>query len=301
MDHLSSCYFCGTAMDRPLQSYRVVPVELRDDDAATTATLCGSCHTKLERVLGPVAETVGVDSVTLDIDVDGTRGPDTSDRDARGTTPAAQRDGEAGRDGATERDTAADSSGTDATGDDRRTVDTSAEAAPGDGDQADPAPDDDPDGIGADLVEVDGFEDPLAPAGGGEDPDADGESAASGGQDAGDDVAGNDGTDAGDDADGASDQKAGASEDTDGTGVDAGVDDESGDGSATARTTVTALEYNKVMRLLQNREFPVDREEIEVVAANAYGLAQQECGAVIDLAVDRGLVDERDGKLVRPE
>jgi hypothetical protein len=111
MDHLSSCYFCGTAMDRPLQSYRVVPVELRDDDATTTATLCASCHTKLERVLGPVAEAVGADGVTLDVGIDSTQRQDTSERDARGTTPAAQRDAEAGRDGTTERDGAADAPG----------------------------------------------------------------------------------------------------------------------------------------------------------------------------------------------
>jgi hypothetical protein len=55
------------------------------------------------------------------------------------------------------------------------------------------------------------------------------------------------------------------------------------------------------MRMLQNREFPVDREEIVLVASNAYDIAQSECAQVIDLAVDRGLLDERDGKLYRPE
>jgi predicted nucleic-acid-binding protein len=64
---------------------------------------------------------------------------------------------------------------------------------------------------------------------------------------------------------------------------------------------VSALEYNKVMRLLQNREFPVDREEIVAVAANAYELSEAECRSVIDLAVDRGLLDEEDGSLARPD
>jgi hypothetical protein len=64
--------------------------------------------------------------------------------------------------------------------------------------------------------------------------------------------------------------------------------------------SISALEYNKVMRLLQNREFPVDRAEIETVAANAYGLAESDCAAVIDLAIDRGLLREEGGQLRRP-
>jgi hypothetical protein len=69
----------------------------------------------------------------------------------------------------------------------------------------------------------------------------------------------------------------------------------------TARTSISALEYNKVMRLLQNREFPVARGEIETVAANAYDLSPAECAEVIDLAVDRGLIDEDGDQLVRPD
>lgn len=78
--------------------------------------------------------------------------------------------------------------------------------------------------------------------------------------------------------------------------------EEGGSGPADgAETTVSALEYNKVVRLLKNREFPVDRGEIEAVAENAYDLAPGECAAIIDLAVDRGLVAEEDGRLSRPE
>jgi len=104
----------------------------------------------------------------------------------------------------------------------------------------------------------------------------------------------------------------GSSETGEESSEDAGTgDDESTDQVAetreteeavTARTTLSALEYNKVMRLLQNREFPVDREEIETVATNAYDLRRSECAEVIDLAVDRGLIeeDEEDGQLRRP-
>lgn len=87
-------------------------------------------------------------------------------------------------------------------------------------------------------------------------------------------------------------------------GADDAKDKSSGDSEdeeTAAKTTISALEYNKVMRMLQNRDFPVNRDEIELVAANAYDLAQSECAQVIDLAVDRGLLDEREGQLHRPE
>ena len=67
------------------------------------------------------------------------------------------------------------------------------------------------------------------------------------------------------------------------------------------KPSISALEYNKVMRLLQNREFPVDREEIVTVAANAYQLSEADCLAVIDLAIDRGLLAEDGDVLVRPD
>lgn len=55
--------------------------------------------------------------------------------------------------------------------------------------------------------------------------------------------------------------------------------------------------YPKVLRLLRTREFPIDRAEIETVAANAYGLSQTECAAVIDAAIERGRLEETDGTL----
>jgi hypothetical protein len=83
----------------------------------------------------------------------------------------------------------------------------------------------------------------------------------------------------------------------------ASADGDAGRDSSGRRTetNVSALEYNKVMRLLQNREFPIERSEIVGVAASAYELSESDCAAVIDLAVDRGLIDERNGQLVRPE
>jgi len=80
---------------------------------------------------------------------------------------------------------------------------------------------------------------------------------------------------------------------------DANGDTSAGDDGT--EPTLSALEYNKVMRLLQNREFPVDRTEIVDLAASAYELTEPECEDVIDLAVDRGLVGQEAGTLVRPD
>ncbi|MEF8783331.1 MAG: hypothetical protein V5A39_09925 [Haloarculaceae archaeon] len=243
MDHLSSCYFCGAALDDTIQDYRVVPVELREDDAVATVTLCSSCHAKVERLLGPVVEAAGESGATLDacdasVQVSGSGREATDAADPH--TEGQDREQHAGAD--SEVDPPVGETGPDETvGDDE-------------------------------LIEIDDEldEDPLSPAGTGEPAAGDGDDAGVEGEDVTDDA-------------GSEDGKTETS------------------GEATTRTTVSALEYNKVMRLLQNREFPVDRAEIQTVAANAYGLAEHECAEVIDLAIDRGLIAEHDGQLVRPE
>ncbi|WP_256296998.1 hypothetical protein [Haloarchaeobius salinus] len=58
--------------------------------------------------------------------------------------------------------------------------------------------------------------------------------------------------------------------------------------------------YNKVVRLLQNRDFPIERGEIEDVAVGAYDVDVEECRAVIDAAIDKGLVAQEGSQLVDP-
>lgn len=325
MDHLSSCYFCGTTLDDTLRDYRVVPVELRDTDEVTTATLCQPCHGKLERLLAPVVAAAGAEGATLDVRTP----PDRRENDGEGAADAVDQDD------VTESVDADDSAS--------ETAEPDAEAgAEGD----DPLLSD----VESNLVEVD--EDPLTGtadadpgdtlAGSEEEPDAGSDGHASGETDEEgegddkdvadqtsdrdertvrirhetDDTATDEGDETGtgdDPAPGAGDRaEGGESTDTAGDAdtkgdatregdAEAGGDDDDGGQSDTARTTVSALEYNKVMRLLQNRDFPVDRREFVTVAASAYGLAEQECAEVIDLAIDRGLVAERDGQLVRPD
>ena len=81
-----------------------------------------------------------------------------------------------------------------------------------------------------------------------------------------------------------------------GTESTAGRDESGGSGPS-----MTKLEYNKVMRLLKNRPFPVDKAEIREVATSAYDIDQSEFEAVIDAAVSRGLIAERNGQFVEAE
>jgi hypothetical protein len=84
-------------------------------------------------------------------------------------------------------------------------------------------------------------------------------------------------------------------------GTEQSQDDVSGPGSAGGTGSVTKREYNKVIRLLQNREFPVDRREFIAVASNAYQLSEADCERILDVAVDQGALDEDDGELVRTD
>lgn len=138
------------------------------------------------------------------------------------------------------------------------------------------------------------------------DPDtADAESAAPTGDDpaaAPDDETGNAAADDTDPGENAADPGSTA-ETAPASGSEASADDASADTDGDATDVeLSAREYRKVLRLLRNREFPIDREEIETVAANAYGLSRAECVAVIDAAIERGRLKETaDGLRPGPE
>ena len=57
--------------------------------------------------------------------------------------------------------------------------------------------------------------------------------------------------------------------------------------------------YNRVLRLLRNREFPVQRDDIEEVAATAYELEPSKVSSAIDTMVQKGLLVDQDGTLRR--
>jgi cobalamin biosynthesis protein CobT len=56
-------------------------------------------------------------------------------------------------------------------------------------------------------------------------------------------------------------------------------------------------ETRKILRLLENREFPVDREEINTVAANAYGVDADDVEVVFDTLIHQGRLREENGML----
>jgi hypothetical protein len=57
--------------------------------------------------------------------------------------------------------------------------------------------------------------------------------------------------------------------------------------------------YRKVMRFLENRQFPVPRAEAEQLAADAYELDEDAVADAIDHAVRYGRLREVDGDLKR--
>lgn len=72
------------------------------------------------------------------------------------------------------------------------------------------------------------------------------------------------------------------------------------DGSAGDVDRPDADTYNRVVRLLQNREFPVNRSEFSELASSAYDIPADECANVIDYAIQRGELVEDRGMLKKP-
>ncbi|ESS05994.1 MAG: hypothetical protein A07HB70_01538 [uncultured archaeon A07HB70] len=58
-------------------------------------------------------------------------------------------------------------------------------------------------------------------------------------------------------------------------------------------------DYRSALRLLGNREFPMERAAAVDLVAGAYDLDRSECERLVDLTVERGLLEEADGELRR--
>ena len=264
MAHLSSCYFCGTALDEPLQTY-----ELPGSDR-TTVSLCPSCTKKLDVVL----DSAGLSD--LRVVGAGSTEDETEAGDKESSTPAETTAHDDEREHESEDET-------DPFEDEMVSLDVEEKASEA-GDEK-PAFDERDDSPGDENLLPE--DDPLAA---GTDETGDETEVASSRED---DETGRTGT-----SEASRDVKN--QRDAGEKPKDGETNEGSADDGTQTRQTISALEYNRVMRMLQNREFPVDRPEIEFVAANAYDLAESECAQVIDLAVDRGLLVERDGQLYRP-
>jgi hypothetical protein len=268
MERLSSCYFCGDAVDASVAEYSLVKSERYDIDTDHRIVLCPTCRRKLTDVIERVVSAVFDD-----------------DRDPEAVAAGPEDDPM----------TATDVQAVEA--------DDGLDAA------ADP------------LVDVDGTENgatEVEDEGESEDAVADGETApesavAEGGAEAA--TVGSEGDDESDDdgwAGEADEDDEGATDDETAVGAAAGVEAEAADDEGAAEedgsaetadeaetTDYEKAEFNKIVRLLQNREFPVEIDELVVVASSAYGIDEPTCHAVIRALVDRGVVEDRGDELVR--
>ena len=248
MDQLSSCYFCGGALDVSLSEYPIIPKSLDPTaEKQGTVVLCPTCREKLATIIEPAVEAAKAD--------------------ARETAePAADA-------GPTEPRGGPDDSGTRTTEDPTTTENVVEPADDGSllGTDSASAAEQEPSEQSAATVD-------STPAPETTDPAA---------------------------ADTSTERAPEPGEEKEtGTATEAGSDDaeksEDSDDSADG-PSLTKLEYNKVMRLLQNREMPVDRAEIREVAVNAYEIEGEQFDAIIDAAVDRDLIGQANGQLVESD
>ncbi|MFB6140117.1 MAG: hypothetical protein ABEJ26_06755 [Halosimplex sp.] len=336
MDRLSSCYFCGAALDATLEEHPVVPSEIRPDaDDRKTVVLCRTCRRKLDAVLDTVVDAAANARDAAAADADGE--PADSDLESTlGDDEILRSIGDDGdRDGGSDDTTAAEASEMEF-GDDRAEDETDGEGnsdaqSTDSGDEPKPKErrytksrgagfrreDDGPvesgsltGGAFSDDGE-DGADDPASA--GGESTDAGSGDAGSGGSDDAADPPGiadapderTDGARSGESGSRSGPESVGRSG-VSGSGESASGSSDGTEGAdgATGRdrdVTMTRLENTKVMRLLTNREYPVDAEEFVTVAANAYQISRDDCEKVLELAAEHGLIQVKDGHIVGDE
>ncbi|WP_440772262.1 hypothetical protein [Natronorubrum sp. DTA28] len=132
-----------------------------------------------------------------------------------------------------------------------------------------------------------------------DEPDETAETNETGGTDGTDEAAETDETDADDDSKTASTLEGGITFEQADTSSESG--DATADGSPSQQSANRPPKaYGKVIRLLQNREFPMPRAAVENLAAGAYDLESHEVEAVVDHALEEGEFVESRGTLERP-
>lgn len=108
-----------------------------------------------------------------------------------------------------------------------------------------------------------------------------------------------DGGDGGNGASDATESERAASETTDSDEASATVPLIDGNGPDGATETNPPTAYGKVLRLLHNREFPMQRSAVKELAAGAYDLENDQAEAIVDYAVADGEFTEERGMLHR--
>ncbi|QLG60764.1 hypothetical protein [Halorarum salinum] len=278
------CDFCGA---RAAGAYEVVPSELDPTpEEQVRVVLCERCRTTLDSVTAPLLARLGatsdpaadlggdtraasatdpaqstLESGADDGDADAEGPEDGAQASARSENPVSPADDAVIIDSGAPRTRRGNEDGAD--GAERRTMDASDVAAVRRATAAeqDPVPDD----SGPEAADDDGASD-------------------DGGADA-DDADESDGAVGADGAD-----EAGTESDDETAGKD-GRPERSRPGEPD--------EFRTVMRLLNNREFPVDRAEITDLASGAYELEVSEVEAIIDHAIERDVLAENRGKLTK--
>jgi len=329
MDTLSSCYFCSTALDASLDEYPVVPDRLRaGGDPTQTVVLCETCARKLDAVFESVVDAVerdadsgagsesasDADRANTDADEDSlesTLGDDDDVLQSVGDGAESTERGESSGDASSERDESSDESSADDDGSDskeRKYTDSRGAGFRRDDDDGPTRPTLRDDSDDKERKYSDS-------RGAGWRRDDEQRNGASGSAGAADDGGSDSGRATGDEHGGSSGSASngGSGRDANGrTGGESGRDESgdtsgtggSGDGSGDEQppdVSLSRLENTKVMRLLENREFPVDKEEFVTVAASAYQISRHDCEKVLDLAVQHDLIDEENGQLVGNE
>lgn len=251
MDRLSSCYFCGDAVDAAIEEYPLVRSEQYPDvETGQRIVLCPSCRRKLTTVVERVLEA------------------------------ALDSDSQAAAEGMPELDEDDPLIDLDREAEDAMTM-TDVQQLSGSDDAAATGPTTSDDNGGSEE-EGDTDDQPASGASTGWVEKTSGDEAGADETEADDDTTEQAGTESDDDS---------AEQDDDASGSDV----TGGDDDAYERA-----EYNKVVRLLQNREFPVDIEEITVVARSAYDIDRETTHEILEALIDRGVVEDRGDSLVRP-
>jgi hypothetical protein len=79
--------------------------------------------------------------------------------------------------------------------------------------------------------------------------------------------------------------------DTDGSGDESGTDDDESETDDGGDTDVPDG-YHKVLRLLQNREFPMERADLTALVTGAYDVSEPQCERILETAIERGVLVE---------
>ena len=264
MRQLRRCDFCG---GDAAGVYEVLPPELDPAEAEQRrVVLCSDCADTLETVVDPLLDRLGVDTDD--------EGPDAGEPSADAAGPPGASEPPVRDPVGTERDSGERSAapGTSrGAGVDPGPVQWGGSGTDGDGREESAS---DPLRDGVSGVEPSGDGDPTPTAA---DSEPSRSSAAAGA--------------------GVSDPAEGA-EATDSDGADPGTEGGGGDGAGSTPGDEPA-EFRTVMRLLGNREFPVERDSVVELAASAYDLDEGHVHRILDHAVDRGVIADDGGTLRR--